>query len=163
MPWQGAVSCAERELGILVDRIDADFLMAVRRIDSVTEVDTDMDRGYPLLKLRTACRASVLSQIEALCQARQIWMLDIIKRRQSRPQFHMPSRLETISTSKATIELLRRFQGGYSSALLHEELGGRSVHLFRELAALIGQATCHRLSVGPLHEMADLVCGVVHA
>ncbi|ETX00576.1 MAG: hypothetical protein ETSY2_38765 [Candidatus Entotheonella gemina] len=161
--WEDMVGSSERELGVLVDRVDTGFLTAVRRIDGVTEMHTDIDRGYPLLRLRTARRAAVLAQVEALCQAQQIWVLDIIKRRESHPKFNRPARLETIPTSKAIVELLRRFQGGYSSALLHEELEGSSVHLFRELAALIGQAKCYRLSVGPLHEMADLVCGMVNA
>ncbi len=161
--WEEQLGDSERELGVLVDRVDASLLTAVRRIEGVTEMHTDIDRGYPLLRFRTAHRAFVLSQIEALCQAQQIWVLDIIKRRESRPLFTMPARLETIPTSKATVELLRRFHGGYSSALLREELGGSSIRLFQELANLIGQANCYRLSVGPLYEMADLVCGLVDA
>ena len=32
--------------------------------------------------------------------------------------------------------------------------------LRKELAAIVGGADCHRLYVGPLDEMADLVCGL---
>jgi hypothetical protein len=151
----------ERELGILVNRWDEAFLRAVRGIAGVTEVRTAVDHEYPLLWLRADRRMAVLSQIEALCQAQRILILDVIKRVESHPSFAAPARLEAIPKSQAVRELLRRFQGGHNSALLQEEFGGSSTRLFMEIAALVGQASCHQLMVGPLHEMADLVYGLV--
>jgi len=155
---------SERELGVLVDRLDEVLLAAVRQIEGVAEVRPDSDRGYPLIRLRTVHRSrmSVLPQIEALCQAQRILVLDVVKRPEGRPVFAAPARLEAISKSQAVMELLRRFQGGHKSALLQEEFGGSSTRLFMELAALVGQANCYQLFVGPLPEVADLVCGLVH-
>lgn len=48
------------------------------------------------------------------------------------------------------------------SELLHNEFGGSSTRLFMELSGIMGQADCHQLSVGPLHEMADLVCNLAN-
>jgi hypothetical protein len=150
----------ERELGVLVDRLDESLLAAVRQIKGVTEVRPDVERGYPTLRFRAVHRMSVLSQVEALCQEQQILVLDVSKRAESQPTFETPARLEAIPKSQAVLELLRRFQGGHKSALLQDEFGGSSTRLFMELAALIGQARCHQLFVGPLYEMADLVCGL---
>jgi hypothetical protein len=103
----------------------------------------------------------VLSEIEALCQEEGILILDIIKRAEGHPSFEAPARLETITKSQAVIELLRRFQGGHKSTLLQDEFNNSSTRLFMELADTISQADCHQLFVGPLEEMADLVCGLV--
>lgn len=149
-----------RPLSVLVDRLDEAFLTAVRQIEGVSEVRTDIERGYPLIRLRAARRTFVFSQIEALCRERRLWVLDVIADPPEQPSFATSARLETLPRSQAVVELLRRFQGGYKSAIL-DELGGSSTRLFMELAAIIGQAQCHRLLVGPLHEMADLVCGLV--
>lgn len=151
----------ERELGVLVDHLDESLLTAIRQLEDVSEVHTDTDRGYPLLVLRAVHRTAVLSQIEALCQERQVLVLDVIKRVEGHPTFEVPARLEAITTSQAVIELLRRFQGGHKSVLLQEEFGGSATRLFMELTAIIGHANYHQLFVGPLNEMADLVCSLV--
>ena len=151
----------EREMGVLVDRLDESLLAAVRQIEGVSEVHPDVERGYPTLRFRAAHRMRMLSQVEALCQEQGILVLDISKRVETQPTFEAPARLEAIPRSQAVMELLRRFQGGHKSALLQEEFGGSSTRLFLELAALVGQAGCHQLFVGPLDEMAELVGGLV--
>jgi hypothetical protein len=155
---------SQRELCVLVDRLDEPLLAAVRQIEGVADAHAEFDRGYPALKLRTVgkSRMSVLLQIEDLCRIQQVLVLDIVKRAELHPTFTAPARLEAIPKSQAVMELLRRFQGGHKSALLQEEFGGSSSRLFLELAALIGRADCHQLFVGPLSEMADLVCGLVN-
>jgi hypothetical protein len=152
----------EPELGVLVDRLDEPLLAAVRQIESVTEVRPAVERGYPTLRLRAARRMSVLAQVEALCQEQGILVLDVSKRAETQPTFDRPARLAAIPSSHAVMELLRRFQGGHKSALLQEEFGGSSARLFLELADLVRQANCYQLFVGPLSEMADLVCGLVN-
>jgi hypothetical protein len=151
----------ERELGVLVHRWDEALFRAVSGIAGVTEVRIAVDYDYPLLWLCADRRMAVLSQIEALCQEQRILILDVIKRVESHPSFAAPARLEAIPKSQAVRELLRRFQGGHNSALLQEECGGSTTRLFMELAALVGQAKCYQLLVGPLREMADLVYGLV--
>jgi hypothetical protein len=59
------------------------------------------------------------------------------------------------------LELLRRFQGGLGAALLQEEFGGSSARFLWELMGLVTQTTCHRLSIGPLEQMADMLCALV--
>ncbi len=152
---------SERELGILVDRLDKALLAAVRQIEGVSQVWRTVERGHPTIRLRAAHRMSVISRIEALCQEQGILLLDISKKAESKPTFELPARLESVSSSEAVMELLRRFQGGHKSALLQEEFEGSAVRLFMELAALVDQAKCYRLYIGRLSEMADLVSGLV--
>ncbi len=155
-----AVGNSERELAILIERLDEDFLTKVNQIEGITEVKTDVDRGYPLLRIQTAHRPSVLARLESLCKEEQLVILDVIKRVQLQPTFEAPARLESISTSQATLELLKRFQGGDKSALLQDEFGGSSTQMFMELMSLIGQADCYYLWVGSLNQTVDLVSGL---
>lgn len=102
-----------------------------------------------------------MDQIEDLCRERGIFLLDIIKRKESMPSFEKPARLETIPNSQAVMELLRRFQGGHKSALLKEVYGGSTTRMFLELATIVDQADCYQLFVGSFHEMADQICELV--
>lgn len=151
---------SNRELNVLVDRMDEVLLAAIRDIDGVSGLRVDVERSYPWLRFRTVRPTRVFSQIETLCQERRILVLDVNTGPTGQPGFTVPARLEAIPRSQAVVELLRRFQGGYKSAIVQEELGGNSTRLFMELAALTGQANCYRLDVGPLAEMGDLICGL---
>lgn len=148
---------AERELGILVHRLDDELLTAVSDIEGVTKVETGIDRSYPLIKLHASNRTQAISRVEAICHQREILIVDVIKRAEEHATFADQARLETIPKSQAVMELLRRFQGGHHSALLQDEYSGNSARLFMELAGIIGQANCYQLFVGPLSQMADLV------
>jgi hypothetical protein len=157
--------CAKptRELLVMVDRTDAALVAAVGQIQDVTRLCACTAYGYPALELHTANRMRVLSQIEALCRERQILILGVMKRKEHHPSFDAPARLEPMSTDQATMELLKRFQGGHKSSLLRDEFSGSPSRLFMELAGIIQQSACFRLSVGPLGQMADLVSGLVKA
>jgi hypothetical protein len=148
---------AERELGILVHRLDDELLTAVSGIEGVTSVETSIDRSYPLIKLHASNRTQAISRVETICHQREILIVDVIKRAEEHATFAHQAQLEPISKSQAVMELLRRFQGGHHSALLQDEYGGNSARLFMELAGLIRQANCYQLFVGPLSQMADLV------
>ncbi len=154
---------SERELTVLVDRLDDHLVAAVRRIDGVTEVHAAQAGGYHVLTLRALHRPAALAKIEAWCDAHQALVLDVIKRREGRPSFESSPVLEPIPSSQCALELVRRFQGGHKSALLQQEFGGNATRLFMEIATLISQANCYQLSVGSLEGMADLVCGLVNA
>ncbi|MCF6155446.1 MAG: hypothetical protein E3K36_09370 [Candidatus Brocadia sp.] len=154
---------SRKELSIYVDRLDDTFLATVSQIEGVTDVQTGNSSIYPMLKLHAIRTTPVLTQIEALCRDHRILVLDIIKGTKRRPAFQAPARLKEIPKSQAVMELLSRFQAGYRSELLKDEFGGSSTRLFMELSSAIAHANCYQLSVGPLQEMADLVCGLAGA
>lgn len=152
-----------RELGILVDRIDAAFLDAIRHIEGISDIKVGQNYGYPLLTLYATDRAPLLSKVEALCHEQQVLILEVIKRREEHPSFDFPVRLEKIPQSQGAMELVRRFQGGHKSALLRQVFQGSSTRLFVELATIIERANCYQLFVGNLPDMADRVCQLVGA
>lgn len=150
----------KQEIRILVDRLDDALFAAVSQDEGVTDVRVDIECGYPQIRLHAIRPTFALSRIEALCKERQILVLDVIKGIEGSPAFESPAQLKSIPQRQAVSELLRRFQGGYKSELLQDEFGGSSSKLFIEIASIVSQADCHRLFVGPLKEMADLVCNM---
>lgn len=162
-PANAEVEMADRrkqEMHILVDRLDDTLFAAISQDEGVTDVRVDVECGYPQIKLHAIRSTFVLSRIEALCKERQILVLDVIKGIEGSPTFESTAKLKSILQIQAVSELLRRFQGGYKSELLQDEFGGSSTQLFMEIASIVSQAKCHRLFVGPLKEMADLVCNM---
>ena len=137
------------------------LLRAIEDTEGVNNFRVATKEEFPTIRFRASREMYVLSQIELLCQKHKVLMLDINRHLGKRPTFQEAAHLETISNSQAVLELLRRFQGGHKSALLCEEFDGSATRLYIELATLIGSANCYRLSVGPLNEMADLICDLV--
>jgi hypothetical protein len=153
-------SGSDREIAVFVDRVDEASLTSIQQIEGVTQISVDSRHDYDVIRLHVSRSASVVSQIDALCQERNILVLDVINLPERYPSFKGVPRIKAIPKSQAVIELLRRFQGGHQSALLCEDLGGSSMRLFMELADIIKSANCHQLYVGSLNEMADLVCNL---
>ena len=142
---------------IQLDQSDGAFMDQLRRLPDVIGVDILSAGDHPLLKIDTQRRMPALTRIEQLCQAAGIQVLDVIKRTETPASFAGPAALQPLPRSAAVVELLRRFQGGHHSALLEQDFGGQPTRLFHAVSQLIGNAQCHRLIVGALPEMADLV------
>ncbi|MBI2471527.1 MAG: hypothetical protein HYV59_09840 [Planctomycetes bacterium] len=150
-----------QDISVLVERLDNSLLACINEIEGVENVRVENMHGYPLIKCTAVRPTSTLAKIELFCREFQTLMLNAGKGKEHYPSFSSPARLEDIPKSEAVVSLLKRFQGGYMSKVLHDEFSGNSIPLFLELSAMIEGAKCYRLSVGPLKDMADLVCGVV--
>jgi hypothetical protein len=127
----------------------------------VQRVSTEWVDDYPALRIQTRRRTAVLTEIETLCREQQALILDVLKRTPPRPGFEAPARLEPLAGGDAILELLRHFRAGHGSALLQEEFGGSATRFYWELAALLKDTSFHRLTVGPLDQMAGLVEGLL--
>jgi len=152
---------AADELFIQLDRADESFVDRLRRLPEVNGVSVARPGHFPLLKIETPRRMAVVVRIEQLCQAHDVLLMDVIKRAEKPASFAGPAALLPLPRREAVLELLRRFEGGHHSALLEQDLGGQTTRLFQTVWSLIGQAQCHRLVVGALPEMADLVEGLL--
>jgi len=146
-----------KKLFIQVDQIDALFLKRIRSMRAVRNLELDFDSDFPWIIIQTDEPDATLKKVELLCKAHNTFLLNYIRKKETRPKFDTKPMLETISTSQAALILLRRFLGGNQSALLTEVFDNRSLQLYMELAELISDAACHRLFVGPLGDMADIV------
>lgn len=152
----------KRELSILLDRLDDALLSDIRQNEDVFEVRVNIESGYPLLKIHATRPMFILSQIETMCRERQILVLNVVKGVEVFPAFKLSAQIKSLSKNQAVVELIRRFQGGHKSELLQNEFKDNPTRLFMELSNLVAQANCHQLFVGPLNEMADLVCNIVN-
>jgi len=149
------------ELLIQLERADETLLDELRRLPEVVAVEIVRPGDYPLLKIDTPHRMPALTRVEQLCQVAGIQVIDVIKRAETPASFAGPAALQPLARSTAVLELLRRFQGGHHSALLRQDFGGQPTRLFHAVSQLIGGAPCHRLTVGALPDMADLVQGLL--
>lgn len=152
-----------RKLFVVVDRIEDGFVDRIRKMENIAYMNIHTDRTYPMLEIATSSVTRVLSKIETLCDRYGILLLNYMRKEATRPKFDASPWIETISQTETAREMLKRFLGGHKSALLQREFNGSSLRLFLELADIIQQASCHRLYVGSLSEMADLICGLVNA
>lgn len=148
-------------LSIMVDRLDKVVVDTTKLIPGVVEVLVDNGHDYPIMRIRASRPMYTLSQVELLCKLYQVLILDVTRDKEGNPTFELAARLESIPTIEAVFELLKRFQGGYKSSIIQGEFGGSSTRLFMEMSTIINQAKCYRLSVGPLKQMADLVCDCI--
>lgn len=151
----------ERVLQVTVDHADEALLAALERIQGISAVQVTHAPGYALLKIHAAHPTQILPRIEVVCREHQVLIFEVTKRQPSRPTFNAPVRLEAISPRQGVLELVRRFQGGHRSALLHNEFGGSSTRLFMELADWVSPAQCYQLDVGALPAMADALSALV--
>ena len=152
---------SERELSISVDRADDDLLSAIGQIEGVEHTSLTWQDTSPEIKVVAPRRMEALVKIEELCRQRRILILDVVAEPRGRPAFEMPARLEPLSKSQAVMELLRLSRVGLGPSLLREEFGFSASRFYWEMASLVTDATCYRLTVGPLEQMADLVCGLL--
>jgi len=153
----------ERELYIFIDSVNENFLSSMNRIGEVVDLIPNNQNTCTRLSIRVKNARNLLTQIEEACQRDGIILYDISKKLERSPSFDFPARLEPIPHTQAVIELLRGLMGRHKSSLLQQEFSGSTKRMFLELASLISEAQCYRLYVGPLNQMADLICDLVGA
>jgi hypothetical protein len=152
---------SHRELTVWLDRTELELLDAIRGISGIEELSLMPADRFPIVKVRTARPMATLLAIEELCRRQRVLLLNAATSSQTRPGFDGPAQLQSLSRSQGALELLRRFQGGLGAALLQKEFGGSGARFFWEMTGLVAETACHRLTTGPLEQMADLVCALV--
>lgn len=153
-PQQRDIPEHSQELGILINRLDENTLSELLKLDNIKGLRQEQVFGYPLLKFHTEHRMKVLSCVEKICQKHGILILDVYKRVLTQPKFDAPVQVEPLPPSQAALELLRQFQPGHKSRLIQEEHSGSLTRMYMELTRLISRSKCHRISPGPVDEMA---------
>lgn len=152
---------AGRELRISVDRVDDDLLRAIARVEGVEHAGLTWVEDCRQVRVVTARRMAALVEIEKLCRQRRTLILDVNANPRSRPAFEGPATLEPLPKGQAVSGLLGLFRGGLAASLLREELDFSAARLYWEMAGMVTGANCYRLTVGPLEQMADLICGLL--
>jgi len=151
----------EQGLTIFTDQMSEDVLNIIKNMNGVRNVRVATSNGFPITRLCAEKANKTLSKIETICAEHKILVLDVLKGSEDSPSFKGNPELLPIPVSQAAVALLGNYQGSYKSKILQEEFKGSSVQLFMELSNIIAQARCYYLTVGPLQDMADLVCAKV--
>ena len=157
----GKQNDGDRVLYVVLDRLGEPMMADLERISGVKSLSAITDRRSPILKFQVERGSFIIPQVEEICHRHQVRILDMLKREDSPLDFQASPRLEPISKSEAAMELIRRFWGGYRSAILQEDFQGSLPRLFMALADVVSDMECYQLFVGRLDEMADLVCDLV--
>ena len=147
------------QLTIILNNLPEALENDIRELDDVVSVEF-LVTEFVKVQLEVRRRTAVFDAIEQLCDVHNVLLLDVVDKMVYRPNFDSPVELTPIAKSEAVAALLERFQGGYKSVILQDEYGGNTMRLFIELARLLGDADCYRLSVGDLNEMCDSICAL---
>jgi hypothetical protein len=154
-------SSNSHEFKAVVSHTNPVFLKQVHEHSEVTGVQVSEDEEYPCLIVQTTNKMKVIPFLEDLCYQQGIIILDMIIREYEITDFSQTIKCERISKSQAALELLRRFLGGYKTALLNSENCQDSTKLLFDLASMLGNADCYQITVGPLKEMIDVISSLV--
>jgi hypothetical protein len=148
----------KRWLGVCVERTNEAFLADLKKNKAIQRLETDTQSEYPLLSMLVKSKQAALPEIETICRAHNILLYHVFTRKDERPSFDQPARMIEIPKSKMAMELVKRLMGGRQIDLIQVELGGDYRQVFLELVGYLKSARCWQLSVGPLEQMADLIC-----
>jgi hypothetical protein len=154
-------SSNSHEFKAVVSHTNPAFLQQVHEHSEITGIQVNEEEEYPCLIVQTAHRMNVIPFLEDLCCQQGIIILDLIIREDEIPNFSPMIKCERISKSQAALELLRRFLGGYKTAILNSENCQDSTRLLFELASMLVNADCYQITIGPLKEMVDLITNMV--
>ncbi len=150
----------DHNLDLLPERYDDDLLDAVRRLDGVRHARAICCSERTGIRVRTRDRERTTAAVQALCQERGMRLLGFAERFEIMPDFSGPASLSSLSGRAAVFAIWQRLRGGVGLAPGGIEEPGQAARLFLELASTISSARCHELRLGPLADMADLVCSL---
>ena len=145
---------------ITVERLDDSWLKAVNLINGIIALQVHHANHYPTLLLQTQNKVAVIKAIQTLCDTHRILCLEVQKRSPHRPDFTQAPHLTPLPQSLAVMELLRHFQGAHGSVILQQEHKGSATSFFMEVADLVHNTRCYRLSVGHYAQALDLICNI---
>jgi hypothetical protein len=145
----------------VVSHTNPAFLQQIHEHSDIPGVQVGEEEGYPCLIVQTTHRMKVIPFLENLCCQQGIIILDLMIKEDEIPDFSPTVKCERISKSQAAHELLRRFLGGYKTAILNSENCQDSTKLLFDLASLLGNADCYQITVGPLKEMVEVISNLV--
>lgn len=142
----------EQLIDLTVDSINDELLEKLRPFARRGEIHGRLMRNCYALTLYPAAEAPSALEFERLCRSCGVWLLDVRRLSNIKPDFHATPEIRRIPWHTAAMELLKGLQNDFRSA------PGQA---FLELAGLLEGVECYRISIGELDEMADHVCDLV--
>ena len=142
----------EQRIVLVVDDVNDELLGKVRSLTKSGEIHCKRMKNCFALSFYPRAEAPSALDLERLCRDCGVWILDVRKLSDVKPDFHSTPKLQRIPWREATMELLKELQNDFRST------PGQA---FLELAELLEDAECYKLCVGKLDEMADQVCDLI--
>jgi len=141
-----------------VDRFEEEMIRELRDLPGVEECEELKENTFPVIKVAGRRGFFLLPEIENLCFRHQVALVKIARSERVITDYSQKPYLERIPKSVAMRDLLRGFQGGWTSSVLKES--GMSSLLF-ELSSIMKGVECFRMIPGELGKMADLLSDLV--
>jgi hypothetical protein len=145
------------DIELVIDRLDPEFVAAMQAMPGLLSIEKRERSGHPSLVLCVAGKADAVAHIHHWSQQRRVFIINLLVDLPEQPDFGRTPHLTPIAKSDALRHLLKQFKGSHQSRLLTEAYAGKSTRLYLDLAGMIKQAQCYRLTVGRLDEMAGLI------
>ena len=144
----------------VLNRLDNSLILSLRGIDEIVSLYHTSDDNRHFLHVTATQIHTVDTRVRQACKQFNARIIDAFGPSPKKPDFRATATLVPISKSQAVRELLKKFQGGYQSALLKNACRGNAIKLFTEAIRIVADAECFQLQVGTLADMADLVCEI---
>jgi len=109
-------------------------------------------KSYYVLSFPPSTETFSTLELEHICESCGVWLLDVRKHNITKPNFSATPILQPISRSVAAFELLEA---------LCNDCRAEPCQTYMELAGMLQDVDCFRLSVGRLDEMAKRVSDLV--
>lgn len=142
----------EQRIELAVDSVSDELLGKLRPLARRGEIHGRRMRSCCAVSFYPAAEPPSALEFERLCQSCGVWLLDVRKLSDVRPDFYATPEIQRITWHTAAMELLKGLQNDFRSD------PGQALF---ELAGLLEDVECYKLSVGTLDEMLDHIGNLV--
>lgn len=139
----------EEHIVLVVDHVNDTLLEKLRRSAKTEVIQHRHLSSCDAVSFYAKTEAISALALERLCESCGVWLLDMRKHNSVKPNYQVTPKLQKIPHSIATFELL---------AALQSDFRAKPLQTYMELAGMIADVECYRLSIGKLDEMAEHVC-----
>jgi hypothetical protein len=136
----------KQRIELAVDSVNDELLEKLRPFAKRGEIHGRRMKNCCAVSFYPAAEAPSALEFERLCQSCGVWLLDVRKLSDVKPDFCATPEIQQIPWHTAAMELLKELRNDFRSA------PGQA---FFELAGLLEGVQCYKLSIGKLNEMVD--------
>ncbi|MFC1716956.1 hypothetical protein ACFL6S_25030 [Candidatus Poribacteria bacterium] len=143
---------SEQHIELTLDEINDKLLEKFRSIARNGEIRCRYMGSFYAVSFQPEAEALDVLEIEHVCESYGVWLLGVRKFSNDEPDFSLTPRIQPISWHEAVMELLKGLQNDFRGAPLPT---------FLELAGILEEVECYKLSVGKLDEMGEHISNLV--
>lgn len=144
----------ERQIGLTLtlDDVNDELLEELRSMARNGEIHCRYMGSFYAVSLQLAEERSAALEIDHLCKDCGVRLLGVREFSNAKPDFSLTPRIQPISWRVAVMELLKGLQNDFRRT---------PIPTFLELAEMLEDVECYKLSVGKLDEMGENICNLM--